>query len=299
MLDLPFLRRSVLAVTLCGVVAALAAQPKSAAVPASAPATIPTADELADVREQLITMVRMTPMLMQVVEADPSLLANGDYVSRNNPQLAQFLAQHPEVVRNPDFYLFADLGRRDGRKVEPLRRPGARREGMTEQELHREYVQMFSALLAFVAGAGALLWLIRLLLENRRWSRAFRQQGEIHGKLIERFSSNQELVEYMNSDPGRRFLEATPIPIDTNGSRPLPGGWARVLGPLQFGIVLSMLGVGMLILEHSVPDYSTPFLLAAMVALMPGLGFIISAIVTWRLSERLGLMPHAAQENRQ
>jgi hypothetical protein len=28
-----------------------------------------------------------------------------------------------------------------------------------------------------------------------------------------------------------------------------------------------------------------------MVALMPGLGFIISALIAWRISARLGLMP--------
>jgi hypothetical protein len=240
----------------------------------------------------------MSPTLVQVVEADPSLLGDEDYVSRSNPQLAQFLTQHPEVARNPDFYLFANIGGREGRYVQPLHRAGAPRD-IGNAELHREYVQNVSILLAFVGAVAALLWLIRLLLENRRWSRVFRQQTEIHSKLIDRFATNQELLEYMNTESGRRFLEASPIPIDPDRSQALPGGLARVMGPLQLGIVLTMLGLGLLIVEHSLHDYAGPFLLAGMVALMPGLGFIISAIVTWRLSAQLGLTPPPASENRQ
>jgi hypothetical protein len=261
--------------------------------------SVPTADEVADLQDQLVSLVRMSPTLMQVVLRDPSLLADQEYVSRSNPQLAQFLSQHPEVARNPEFYLFANSGSKQHRHAEALRRAGDPREPLTDAELHRQYMITVSQVIVFVGIAAALLWLIRLLLEHRRWSRAFRQQAEIHGRLIERFSSNQELMDYMNSDPGRRFLESSPIAVDAGGGHALPGGWGRIIGPLQFGIVLSMLGIGMLILEHSLPDYAGPFLLASMVALMPGLGFIISAIVTWRISARLGVMPQPAQDSRQ
>jgi hypothetical protein len=240
----------------------------------------------------------MTPTLQQAVEADPSLLADEDYVSRTNPQLAQFLAQHPEVARNPDFYLFAEIGRKGNRYIPPLRRAGAPRD-FSQTDLHRDYVQNASLLLGFVAFVGALLWLIRLLLENRRWSRAFRQQTEIHGKLIDRFATNQELLEYMNTEPGRRFLEASPIPVGLDRNVPLPGGMSRVIGPLQLGIVLTMLGSGIMIFAHTAREFAAPLTLAGVVTLMPGLGFIISAIVTWRLTERLGLMPHPSSENRQ
>jgi hypothetical protein len=285
------------AIALCAVSAPIAlAQPKSA--PAPFPIAVPTSDQLADVREQLVTLLRMSPTLVQVVEADPTLLADQDYVSRSNPQLAQFLAQHPEIARNPDFYLFANIGGREGHYVQPLHRAGTPRD-IGNAELHREYVQNTLVLLTFVGSVGALLWLIRLLLENRRWSRVFRQQTEIHGKLIDRFATNQELLEYMNTESGRRFLEASPIPIDPDRSRALPGGLSRVIGPLQLGIVLTMLGIGLLIVEHSLHEYAAPFLLAGMVALMPGLGFIISAIVTWRLSARLEFATPTVSENRQ
>jgi hypothetical protein len=165
-----------------------------------------------------------------------------------------------------------------------------------QHQTRREYVGDLLGTLAFAAGAGSFLWLIRILLENRRWSRVFRLQSEIHGKLIDRFASNQELLHYMETEPGKRFLEASPIPVEFERSQPLPGGLARIFAPLQIGIVLTLLGVGLLILHRSLPDLADPLLVFSMVTLMPGFGFIISAIITWRISERLGLMPQPAAQ---
>ena len=270
---------------------AICEQPKSA--PASAPAAIPSQEELSDTREQLITLVRMSPTLMQVLECDPSLLADQDYVSRNNPQLAVFLAQHPEVARNPDFYLFGNIEGRNGRRVQPLQRRGERRVDNSEAELRRRYVEDTSVSIVILGITGSLLWIIRLLVENRRWTRIFQQQSEIHTRLIDRFATNQELLEYMNTESGRRFLEAAPIPIEPDRPQRLPGGLGRVMATLQLGIVLAMLGLGLLILSHTLPDFQSPLLILGMITLMPGAGFIISAILTWRLSARLGLTPHA------
>jgi len=99
---------------LCATVAvaqsqAASAHPAAPARPAAAalPPAAPISDkELAETQKQLIDLLRLSPTLTTVVAHDPSLLANQDYVARNNPQLAQFLAAHPEVARNPDFYLF-------------------------------------------------------------------------------------------------------------------------------------------------------------------------------------------------
>jgi hypothetical protein len=271
----------------------------SAAKPPAVVATPPTDDELATTREQLLALLRTTPTLVQVLETDPSLLADQDYITRNNPQLAQYLVQHPEIARNPDFYLFADLSRPGHRRVETLQRRtnGGGNSHLSEEELHRTYMDDTATLLGFIAFFASLLWLIRILLENRRWSRLFRLQGEVHAKLIDRFASNQELLHYMETEPGRRFLEAAPIPIGSQPDQRLPGGLARILAPLQIGIVLALLGVGLLILERSLPDIAGPLLVFGMVALMPGLGFIISAIVTWRISARLGLMPQPVSQS--
>ena len=260
-------------------------QPGGARTPAVA-ATAPTDEELTNTREQLLALLRTTPTLTQVLETDPSLLADQDYVARNNPQLAQFLVQHPEVVRNPDFYLFADLSRPGRRRVQSLQRRsnGGGNSRMNEEELHRIYMDDTATLLGFVAFVVSLLWLIRILLENRRWTRVFRLQSEIHSKLIDRFASNQELLHYMETESGRRFLEAAPIPVGLEHGQRVPAGLSRILAPLQIGIVLSFLGLGLLLIH--------PLFIIGIVALVLGLGFIISTIASWRISERLGLLPN-------
>jgi hypothetical protein len=130
-----------------------------------------------------------------------------------------------------------------------------------------------------------------VFLENRRWSRIFKLQSEVHGKLIDKFSSNQELALYMDTEAGKRFLEAAPIPVGFEPEQRMPNAVARVLTPLQIGIVLVLLGAGFFLLRHAGPEMETPMLVLGTVALMPGLGFIISAGVTWVLATRLGLMP--------
>jgi hypothetical protein len=294
-IPLPALLASML---LLPIAPAAVAQPKPSSAPFTASGAPLSDDELASVREQLIGLLRMSPTLVQVVETDPTLLADQEYIAHSNPQLAQFLSQHPEISRNPDFYLFAELPRKDGRNVDGLRRRMNGNPPPTEAEMQRqarrEYMGDLLGTLAFATGAGAFLWLIRILLENRRWSRVFRLQSEIHGKLIDRFASNQEVLHYMETEPGKRFLEAAPIPVGFERSQRLPGGVARVLGPLQIGIVLTLLGLGLLILHYCLLDIADPLLVFSMITLMPGLGFIISAIVSWRISERLGLMPQPA-----
>jgi len=95
----------------------------------------------------------------------------------------------------------------------------------------------------------------------------------------------------METEAGKRFLEAAPIPVGFEPEQRMPNAVARVLAPLQIGIVLILLGAGFFLLRHAGPEMDTPMLVLGTVALMPGLGFIISAGVTWVLATRLGLMP--------
>jgi hypothetical protein len=154
-----------------------------------------------------------------------------------------------------------------------------------------EFISDMPPILGFACFLGALIWLIRSFLENRRWSRIFKLQSEVHGKLIDKFSTSQELAAYMETDAGRRFLEAAPIPVGFEPEKRIPNAIARVLTPLQIGIVLVLLGVGFYLLRSVNPNLTTHMLVYGTLTLMPGLGFIISAGITWVLAGRLGLMP--------
>lgn len=248
--------------------------------------------DVASTQRQLIELLRLSPTLTTVISHDPSLLADTDYVARNNPQLADFLKAHPEVVRNPDFYLFTHMNPQDGSPDEALERA-------VWPELHTSYrrtgfdelLSDSPPLLAFACFLAAALWGIRVFVENRRWSRTFRLQADVHARLIDKFSTSQELAAYMETEAGKRFLEAAPIPLYGEQSPRIPSAVSRVLTPVQIGVVLILLGAGFLILRHAGPDYHTPMLVLGVLILMPGVGFILSAGVTWVLATRLGLMP--------
>jgi len=98
-----------------------------------------------------------------------------------------------EVARNPDFYLFGNIAGDNRYHVQPLERRDEPRPQMTELERRGRYVEEGINVFIFLAILGVLLWLIRMFLENRRWSRAFQQQNELHARLIDRFASNQEV----------------------------------------------------------------------------------------------------------
>ncbi|KAA6457230.1 hypothetical protein DYQ86_23145 [Acidobacteria bacterium AB60] len=274
-----------------------APQVKPAAPQAPPEAQVANPHDIAGVQRQLIDLLRLSPTLTTVVSHDPSLLADQEYVSRNNPQLAAFLAAHPEVARNPDFYLFTHMNPQDGTPDEALQHEvwpdvyhAQRRTGF--DELVSDMPPVF-ALVAFLIAA---TWGIRVFVENRRWSRTFKLQSDVHTRLIDKFSTNQELAAYMQTEAGRRFLEASPIPLHDEASRRVPNAVARVLTPVQIGTVLILLGIGFLLLRNVGPDYDAPMRVLGVLILMPGIGFLLSAGLTWFLATRMGLMPgHAFQ----
>jgi len=297
MLNRPFYRvlsTAVLATSMLaplGVAQQRPATPSAASAPALGPA--PNEGDVRSTQTELIRLLRLSPTLTTVVSHDPSLLSNQEYVARNNPQLAAFLTAHPEVARNPEFYLFSHLKHEDGQPDEALEKavwPDVYRAQNPPSPFERVWDGLIP-LLAFACGLVAIILLARMFIENRRWSRIFKMQSDVHGRLIERFTTNQELGAYMQTDAGRRFLEAAPLPIAFEQHQRVPSAIARILTPLQTGIIMVLLGFGLLLLRHTEPEMNTPMLFFGTVVLMPGIGFIISAGVSWFLASRLGLMP--------
>ena len=272
-----------------------AAQVQHAPKPVVGPNAPPMSEkDVTAQQDELLQLLRVSPTLAEVVARDPSLLSNADYVNRNNPQLGRFLQAHPDIAQNPDFYLFNNLhGEHEHpsqtleRKLWPEMSVERHEAPRMDMELERDGIPF----LVFLCILSALVWLTHVLLENRRWNRIFKLQTDVHGKLIERFGTSQEVLTYMSTDAGKRFLEATPIAVGFERQAPVPSPVARVLTPLQIGVVMTLLGSGLLSLPHIIPEGRSALTVMGIVVLMPGLGFIISAGITWALARHLGLMP--------
>jgi len=275
-----------------------AAQAPRTAQPAAAANAPQMSDkDRAALQDQLLQELRVSPTLAEVVARDPSLLSNAEYVNHNNPELGRFLQGHPEIAQNPDYYLFNNLHGEDQPSEALERKLWPQMSDRGNSGIDRELISDGLPFLVFVCILSALLWLTHVLLENRRWNRIFKLQTDVHGRLIERFGTSQEVLTYMSTDAGKRFLEATPIAVGFERQAPVPSPVARVLTPLQIGVVMTLLGAGLIGLRHSLPDGGNALLVVGTVVLMPGLGFIISAGITWVLARHLGLMPDSGGRN--
>ena len=275
---------------------ALAAAPLAVAqthAPTTPVVQAPSEKDVADTQEQMLHLLRLSPTMTAAVAADPSLLADEPYVARSNPELAQFMASHPDIARNPEFYLFSKLDPSNGRRDKALQRvvwpdltPVEHEQSQASSVMH-DMVPIILFPVFFLA----FVWVIRIFVDSRRWNRTFKQQSEIHGRLIEKLGTSQDLAAYMETEAGKRFLTASPGALGPELGQRMPNTVSRVLTSLSTGIVLALVGVGFLLLRNAGPDTPEPMLITGTLLLMPGLGFILSAGVTWVLAQRLGLMP--------
>jgi len=260
-----------------------------APAPAQAVASTQTAEETRRDLEELLR--QYPPSLPRILRLDPSLLGNPAYL-QPYPALATFLAQHPEVGHNPG-YFFAEY---DSNWGDPRNR-------MTPQdraiEMWRNAIEAFTIGIVMLAIASGLFWLIKTLVEHRRWTRLSKIQLEVHSKLMDRFSSNEDLLAYIQTPSGKRFLEQAPIQLDSPRAINAPLG--RILWSAQAGAVATVLGMGVIsVSRYTLEEVASPLMGFGVVIMSLGLGFIVSALLAYILTRRFGLLgdPNAAPENR-
>ena len=212
--------------------------------------------------------------LAMLVKLDPSLLSNEQFMAKY-PDVAQFLQANPEILRNPRFYL-AEF---------PM--PGERNRSAME-----ELGEMIAILGGFSLASFAFIWFIRAIIEQRRWNRLTRTQTEVHNKILDRFASSDELLQYIKTPAGSKFLESAPIPLYSEKPVRQNPSMTRVIWSIQIGMIVAAGALGMLLVSLRFGGESGQgFFALGAIAFCVGLGFIGSAIVSMILSRRLGAFP--------
>jgi hypothetical protein len=265
-----------------------------AAAPVPAPQPVTASTQTAEeTRRDLEELLRQyPPSLPHILRLDPSLLGNPAYLEPY-PALATFLAQHPEIGHNPG-YFFAEYESNYG---DPRNR-------LTPQdraiEMWRNAIESFTIGIVMLAVASGLFWLIKTLIEHRRWTRLSKIQMEVHGKLMDRFSNNEDLLAYIQTPSGKRFLEQAPIQLDSPRAINAPLG--RILWSAQAGAVATVLGMGVIAVSRTtLEEVASPLAGFGYVIMSLGVGFIVSALLAYVLTRRFGLLPDpnaAAPESR-
>jgi hypothetical protein len=247
----------------------------------STPQTFTDDADARETRERLESLFeKYPPTLAGVLKLDPSLLTNENYLA-TYPALGAFLTQHPEIAHNPSYFL-SNL--RSSNVWEP-------------RDERRQAYEMIGGVLAgtvgffvFIVVVSAIGWLIRTIINYRRWNRLSKIQTDIHTKLLDRFTQNEDLLAYMQTPSGKRFLESAPIPLDGE-TKPIAAPLARILWSIQAGVVLLVFGVGLVLLSaRLITEVATAMSVFGTMAIALGAGFVISAFAAYLASRRFGLL---------
>ncbi len=151
--------------------------------------------------------------------------------------------------------------------------------------VNEEFVLIFVTLSSFGC-IGFFIWMVG---DTIRKSKLARAQSDMQTKLIDKFGSSQELLDYMKTEAGQRFIQVAPAEI------PQRNPYSRILRSITAGTILTFLGIGFLSMSsyaggHGFPVFGT-------IALAIGLGFLVSAGISYFLSKSWGLFDRESAES--
>jgi hypothetical protein len=226
------------------------------------------------------------PSVRHVLREDPSLMTQQQYLA-TYPALVAFLNQHPEIPKNPSFYIGTA-------QDDSQRTPGER-----TFDMWNRFFENLSIFAGFGIAIGLLTWLIRTFIDYRRWSRLSKVQAEVHARLLDRFNTNEELMAYIATPAGARFLSSAPISLDTgSASRSMGAPLSRIMLSLQAGLVLAAAGAGLMVASQTVSqlDAAEPLHILGVISIALGAGFAVSAAASFLISKKLGLLDPAPRQ---
>ena len=130
----------------------------------------------------------------------------------------------------------------------------------------------------------ATAWVITVIIKAFKEKSILRTRAELYNRLLDKFGSGGEFVEYLESETGRQFVEE----ITVQSAAPTN----KILGSIQKGVIMTLIGFGMIVLATLFfgGDLFNVIAVGGTIALMLGIGFLISTAITYRLSKSWGLI---------
>jgi hypothetical protein len=130
-------------------------------------------------------------------------------------------------------------------------------------------------------------WIVWVIAVNIRRSRSSKHLAEMHSRLLDRFTGNQDLIAFLEGESGRRYFDA----LDCDVKEPLN----RVLNGIQLGVVLVLLGISLIVVRSTQAGDAPAIarnglLLIGVPAIAVGAGFLISSAISFRLTKSWGLL---------
>lgn len=143
-----------------------------------------------------------------------------------------------------------------------------------------------------LACLGFIAWAVWLGAKRRQAQG--QAQTDLQHRLLEKFSSPQEIGDFLQTEGGQRFLSGLTLERKHAGNK---HAGKRILLALQIGTVVSLLGIATLSLGFlypmNRPGEPHPAVIFGLLVLAVGIGFLVSAGISYRLSKAWGLFPES------
>ncbi len=130
-------------------------------------------------------------------------------------------------------------------------------------------------------------WIVVTIVTALKGRANTRTRADIYNRLIDKFGTAPELIAFLQSDAGLKFIEENTV----QPAAPL----GKILASIRIGVVLTLLGAGLLITgnifgESLGGDLYIVLTVGGIVGLMIGIGLLISAAISYRLCKTWGIL---------
>jgi len=146
---------------------------------------------------------------------------------------------------------------------------------------------------------GSVAWIVWVVSNARRRKEIAKIQADMQARLLDKLSASQDLTEFLKTDAGQHLLDSAA----TETSSP----HQRILGSVQAGLILTLLGIAMFIISRTgvvtvtldnVEHASAPLTIFGTICGSVGVGFLISAAISYSLSKSWGLFDRSKPAQR-
>ncbi len=134
---------------------------------------------------------------------------------------------------------------------------------------------------------GGMAWMFKTFLDFLRQRRMSTMMFELQNKVIEKFGTAPEALQYLESEAGRRLLETA----STGPTHPR----MRILSSVQMGLILGAAAVGFLLVRGVMPEAAQGFTIVGVLGACVGAGFLLSGGVAYWLTKSWGLINGGSQ----
>jgi hypothetical protein len=136
------------------------------------------------------------------------------------------------------------------------------------------YLNEIFTTLALMGFAGWVIYLVFGLMRRR-------QQSAMQKHLLERFSSAQDFAQFIQSPAGQKYVTGfTDVVTSPRNS---------ILSSVRIGCVLMFGGLGCVAGSNSIAPYFHAGWIMGWIVLSSGVGFLVSAVISYFLAKKLGL----------